>query len=60
MSLRKSLLNFTYLENTGYSQKDFPILEVIMIDLYNPLIAVTASFLFVWTIISLEERTVRY
>ena len=39
---------------------DFPLLHSIMIDLYNPLIAIAASFIFVWTILSLEERTVRY
>ena len=60
MSLRKSLLNFTYLENTGYSPKDFPLLKCIMIDLYNPLIAIAASLIFLWTILSFEERTVRY
>ena len=58
--MNKAVLNPTYLENSGYSLKEYPNLQLLLEDLYMPFVAILASCLFVWVILSLDSRTLSY
>ena len=60
IALPKILLNSRLLVNSGFTAEEYPLLHAISTKFYPPMVVIVVSTVFLWTVMSLRPRTVKY